>query len=1155
MLAKRLFQKALQKVHQSGLPQGSLRPAHLNPRVTVHYGIPSTSSLLSFDSLQRILAVATLDGRIKIIGGAGIECLLVSPILLPYKFLEFLNNQGHLVSITNQNDIQIWDLDGRALACYIQWETNITAFAVIQGTSYMYIGDDLGNVAVVKYDHEKAELSEMPYNIPMHIIQEASNHLDSFPSSVVEVLPQPSASDSRVLIAYANGLIILWDIYEAHVVAVRGCSNLQPKNSNAASSPNGTGDETSRLDTNDDNEEKEICCACWASADGSILAVGYTDGDILLWNIPFGSSGKHQHEDIDTSSSKTFSKLQLSSSKRRIPVIVLRWCARGKNTSGGGQLFIYGGNEIGSSEVLTVLGLKWSDGLEKLTCISRLDLELHGSFADMILLPSAGSMQNHPSASFLVLTNPGYLHAYDGASISQSSFSKEEERSPISLLPVPIQAPLVEPCVTVTKLVLLPKNVNASKILSQLPCALQSIAPSNLSSGTKWAVTGGVHGSMSFDKSSNVEIIYITGHENGIVKVWDASVPFLGLLCSVENEVQNVNLTGNNAPISALEFCPISNMLAVGDEEGLVRLYKLSAKSAEVSCHVVTEAGKQVHVLRFGNGFQCVAVFVVHRSPIRSFAFTNATRACIASEDGMVSVVDLHSFSILFNGKCFPGSSTTVISLIMKTTMKPKGLPLSPTSPKSGQTEKDSPEAPFNIVFFLTKDGNLITIDADTGVFLGSKPLHPKHQSTAVALHLVDISSISDIERSEDGEAHASSQDGQHSCDKNIIQEELNEIQVDTFSETKGQGEAKECFENTNTISGQNFENVLLLLCSEDALRLYSAFSFIQGSNRSICKVKLEIPCCWASTFVNKDENFVGLVLLYQNGVLEMRSLPDMKVVGDISLNALLRWKYQPNLLKTISSSANGRIALIHNKEMAYVSLLANENNLRIPDSLPSLHDKELAAAAEAAVKASFHQIPKKKQIQGFLGGVIKEIKGGVLRHTASTAERPPTPNTTSDLSSVFAWCPFPEQTASEIDIETEILDIVDIADDIEIEEDSSASTPSSSTPTSSIGFVYTGKGSSKDKASDRQKLLDEKTEEQRPRKRTPEEIKAAYGHKKALDVSGVAGLAVNRLQERGEKLQTISKRTEELQEGAENFASMADELLKTMERRKWWQI
>jgi len=353
MLAKRLFQKALQKVHQSGLPQGSLRTAHLNPRITAHYGIPSTSSLLSFDPLQRILAVATLDGRIKIIGGECIECLLVSPIQLPYKFLEFLNNQGYLVSITNQNDIQVWDLDGRALACYIQWESNITAFAVIQGTSYMYIGDDLGNVAVVKYDQEEAELSEMPYHIPMDIIQEASQHLDSFPSSVVGVFPQPSASDSRVLITYANGLIILWDLYEARVVAVRGGSNLQFKNNKAASSPSGMGDETSRLDTDDDNEEKEICCACWASADGSILAVGYTDGDILLWSFPSGSSSKHQHKDIDTSSSKTFAKLELSSSKRRIPVIVLRWCARGKNTSEGGQLFVYGGDEIGSPEVLT----------------------------------------------------------------------------------------------------------------------------------------------------------------------------------------------------------------------------------------------------------------------------------------------------------------------------------------------------------------------------------------------------------------------------------------------------------------------------------------------------------------------------------------------------------------------------------------------------------------------------------------------------------------------------------------------------------------------------------------------------------------------------------------------------------------------------------
>jgi hypothetical protein len=55
-----------------------------------------------------------------------------------------------------------------------------------------------------------------------------------------------------------------------------------------------------------------------------------------------------------------------------------------------------------------------------------------------------------------------------------------------------------------------------------------------------------------------------------------------------------------------------------------------------------------VHVVHFGNGFQCVAVFVVHQSPIRSFALTNATRACVASEDGLVGKV----CDFVFEGEC-----------------------------------------------------------------------------------------------------------------------------------------------------------------------------------------------------------------------------------------------------------------------------------------------------------------------------------------------------------------------------------------------------------------------------------------------------------------------------------------------------------------------
>eukprot|EP01018_Ginkgo_biloba_P015794 Gb_19934 [translate_table: standard] len=1145
MFAKRLFHRAVFQVNQSGLPHGNLKSAHLNPRVTVHCGIPSTSSLLSFDPFQRLLAVATLDGRIKVIGGPGIEYLLDSPIQLPCKFLEFLNNRGHVVSISNQNDIQVWDLDGRALACYVKWESNITAFAVLQGTPYMYIGDDLGNVAVVKYDQEEGELSKMPYYIPAHIVQETSNNSVQIFSSVVGIFPQPSLLDTRVLIAYDDGLIILWDLYEAQVVVVRGGTNLQLKNDANVSSPSKMEEETS-----DNEEAKEICCACWASADGSTLAVGYTDGDILLWSIP---SGSNKQKKIGNSSSKIVVKVQLFSGKRRIPVIVLRWSAsRNFNSEDGGHLFVYGGDEIGSPEVVTVLCLKWSEGLASLTCISRLDLMLQGSFADMILLPNAGSTSNDPFAALLVLTNPGHLHAYDEASISEFSLSSQEERSPLPPQLVPIQVPLVEPCVTAAKLVILPKDGKASKIFAQLPRDLKTIAPSILSAGTKWPVTGGVFGSALSDKSSSVNSIYITGHENGTVRVWDATVPFLCLLCFIENKIQNISSNRDSAEISALDFCPISEILAVGDKHGLVRLYKLSADSGDVSCHVVSGTGKQVHVLHCESGFQCVAVLDVHQFPICSFAFANAAaRVTVGSESGLVSVLDLHSFSILFLRECSSDRSARIISMIMKTVVLTKEHISSPTSPKSGRLrEKDSTEA-LNIVFVLTKDANVLTVDGDTGAFLGSRPLHPKHQSTAVALHLIDASSVTNMGLTGDALTSSSAECGEHACGKNKSENELTESQADPIN---SQEEEKEHFDNTISISGQSLENSLLLLCSEDALRLYSASSIIEGNNNSIRKVNLGTPCCWASVFKNKDENADGLVLLYQSGLLEMRSLPDMEVIRDISLSSILRWKFQPNWLKTITSAANGRIALIHNNEIAFLSLLANENDFRIPASLPCLHDRDIAAAADAALKAGSHEKKKKNQIQGLLSGVIKEIKGGVLRHASGSPEHRLRPILGLELSSLFAWCPFPGQCAKETsDIGPESLDI----DDIEIEEASSDYTSSPHAAVSSGILIDTHKISAegKGKQSDRQKLLDEKTEELAPRKRTPEEIRAAYGHKKTGDVSGAAGLAMNKLRERGEKLQTINKHTEELQAGAENFASMADELLKTMEGRKWWKI
>ena len=152
------------------------------------------------------------------------------------------------------------------------------------------------------------------------------------------------------MIAFQDGLLILWDVSEAKIVFLGGGKDLQLKDQGSNSSTEQDTDIPADI-IEQSLGDKEISALCWASSTGSILAVGYLDGDILFWNLSSAAPSKGQQ----TSSPKNVVNLQLSSAERRLPVIVLQWSNSHKPHSVcDGQLFVYGGDEIGSEEVLTV---------------------------------------------------------------------------------------------------------------------------------------------------------------------------------------------------------------------------------------------------------------------------------------------------------------------------------------------------------------------------------------------------------------------------------------------------------------------------------------------------------------------------------------------------------------------------------------------------------------------------------------------------------------------------------------------------------------------------------------------------------------------------------------------------------------------------------
>uniref|UniRef100_A0A9I9CVE7 Nucleotide binding protein n=1 Tax=Cucumis melo TaxID=3656 RepID=A0A9I9CVE7_CUCME len=1014
---------------QHAVQRGSLTPEDLKLRVTVHYGIPSTASILAFDSIQRLLALATLDGRIKVIGGGGIEGLLMSPNQLPYKYLEFITNQGYLVSISNDNEIQVWSLDSRSIACCLQWESNITAFSIVGGSHFMYVGDENGLMSVVKFDPEDEKLMLLPYRIS-------------------------AASIS----AYANGLFLLWDISRGQVLFVGGGKDLQLNDE--LDEPSSRVDDNVPFDALENSlSEKEISALCWASSNGSILAVGYVDGDILFWKTSITASGRDQQ---GSPSSKNIVRLQLSSSEKRLPVIVLHWSGNSRAPNNcDGQLFIYGGDEIGSEEVLTVLTIEWSPGLEVLRCVGRTELKLHGSFADMILLSSPGAAGDDPKVDLFVLTNPGKLHFYDKTTMSAIiGKSKTDSKSPISPLKFPAMIPTAEPSITTSKLIKLPIGGFSTKILSEL-ASMKLSSTEIQGTSANWPLTGGVPYQLPTMKDDKVERVYIAGYRDGSIRILDATHPVFSFICHLNGELEGIKVAGLSAPVLKLDFCCATTSLAVGNECGLVRVYDLKGGAHEKNFHFVTDSRREVHTLPQGKGPHCRAVFSLLNSPVQALQFSKCgVKLGVGYGSGRIAVLDVSSSSVLLFTEAISNSSFPIITMIWKEHSAATHGPLkSPRHSGAKSAINYSEES----LFILTKDAKINVFD-EGGLSVSGSP-DEKHTQ----------------ESSQNTTTKSESNPGSGSTGSNL-------------HESQHHSSAEE------TRSAEKFLDSYVLLCCQDSLRLYSVNSIIQGNNKPTRKVK-QSKCCWTTIFKSKERDF-GLVVLFQSGVIEIRSLPDLELLKESSLQSILMWNFKANMDKISSSSEEGQIVLANGDEVAFLSVLSNENELRIPDSLPSLHDKVLAAAADAAFSVSYYQKKNQLPSAGILGSIVKGFRGGKMTPTmdfCSTRE-----SYCAHLEKLFSKTPFSDSSFPALKNAEQVEELT--IDDIEIDDEPPAAASTSSEEVK------------EEKRTERQRLFGDGNDDWKPRPRTTEEILTTY--KFSGDASLAAAHAKNKLLERQEKLE-----------------------------------
>ena len=221
---------------------------------------------------------------------------------------------------------------------------------------------------------------------------------------------------------------MLWDLHSALAVAIRGGTKAQRMQleegmaAAAAAASGGTGKKKGGLLGGmvgipptkggaglQEDEDREICSACWACREGAVAAVGYTDGDVWLWGLPvisgspadFGLKGKFPSDVTAGVSGRPLAMLSIGRGPQRVPVTHMRWfneemvggkgvggagegTGRGsegeervtekagekagektgvervaatggrKGVLGGGRLYLFGGGEMGFPEAVTV---------------------------------------------------------------------------------------------------------------------------------------------------------------------------------------------------------------------------------------------------------------------------------------------------------------------------------------------------------------------------------------------------------------------------------------------------------------------------------------------------------------------------------------------------------------------------------------------------------------------------------------------------------------------------------------------------------------------------------------------------------------------------------------------------------------------------------
>uniref|UniRef100_A0A8D0ANZ6 Syntaxin-binding protein 5-like n=1 Tax=Sander lucioperca TaxID=283035 RepID=A0A8D0ANZ6_SANLU len=193
---------------ENHLIQETLQSDHFQLCKTVRHGFPYQPSSMAFDPVQKILAIGTQSGALRLFGRPGVECYCQHESGAAVIHLQFLINEGALVSALADDSVHLWNLRQKrpAILHSLKFSRERITFCHLPFQSkWLYIGTERGNIHLVNVESFMLSGYVIMWNKAIELSSKAH------PGPVVHISDNPM-DEGKLIIGFEAGIVVLWDL-------------------------------------------------------------------------------------------------------------------------------------------------------------------------------------------------------------------------------------------------------------------------------------------------------------------------------------------------------------------------------------------------------------------------------------------------------------------------------------------------------------------------------------------------------------------------------------------------------------------------------------------------------------------------------------------------------------------------------------------------------------------------------------------------------------------------------------------------------------------------------------------------------------------------------------------------------------------------------